>query len=134
MGIWQDKGYDLIVVARDKDVTLQLLDHYGFAYTVLSKARRGLAGLALELLEHEGRLLKLIRKERPDVLLEVAGTFIVHAAALTRTPALVFYDTEHARLSNAITYPFATRIITPDSYKDDLGRKHVRYNGYQELA
>jgi predicted glycosyltransferase len=134
MKIWRNKGYNLIVVARDKDVTLQLLDHYGFDYTVLSKARRGLAGLSLELLEHEGRLLKLIREKRPDVILEVAGTFIVHAAALTRTSALVFYDTEHARLSNAITYPFATKIITPNSYKDDLGRKHVRYNGYQELA
>ena len=134
MRIWQEKGCELIVVARDKDVTLELLDHYGFDYTVLSKARSGLAGLALELVEHEGRLLKLIRREKPDVLLEVAGTFIVHAAALTRTPALVFYDTEHAALSNAITYPFATKIITPASYRGDLGRKHVRYNGYQELA
>jgi len=134
MRIWQEKGYKLIVVARDKDVTLPLLDHYGFDYTVLSKARSGLAGLALELLEHESRLLKLIRREKPDILLEVAGTFIVHAAALTRTPSLVFYDTEHATLSNAITYPFATKIITPVSYRGDLGRKHVRYNGYQELA
>ena len=134
MRIWQEKGYKLIVVARDKDVTLPLLDHYGFDYTVLSKARSGLSGLALELLEHESRLLKLIRWEKPDVLLEVAGTFIVHAAALIRTPSLVFYDTEHATLSNAITYPFATKIITPVSYQDDLGRKHVHYNGYQELA
>ena len=134
MQIWQEKGYELTVVARDKDVTLQLLDHYQFDYTVLSKARRGLVGLGLELFEHEGRLLKLIRKKRPDVILEVAGTFIVHAAALTRTAALVFYDTEHARLSNAITYPFATKIITPESYQGDMGSKHIRYNGYQELA
>ena len=134
MAIWRKKGYDLIVVARDKDVVLQLLDHSGYDYQVLSRVRRGLSGLALELLEHESKLLKIIRREKPDVILEVAGTFVVHAAALTRTPALVFYDTEHARLQNAITYPFATRIITPDSYKDDLGRKHVRYNGYQELA
>ena len=93
MRIWRERGYEVTVAARDKDVTLPLLDRYGLDYIVLSKARTGLVGLALELLEHEGRLLKLILRVRPDVVLEIAGTFIVHAAALTRTPALVFSDT-----------------------------------------
>jgi predicted glycosyltransferase len=134
MRIWQEKGYGVTIAARDKDVALQLLDHYGFEYTVLSRARKGLLGLTLELLEHEGRLLKLIRRARPDVILEFAGTFVVHAAALTRTPALVFTDTEHATFSNAITFPFATKVITPECFQGDLGRKHVRFNGYKELA
>lgn len=134
MGEWRKRGHTVTVVARDKDITLQLLELYGFSYACLSKARKGVVGLALELMEHESRLLGVIRKTRPDVLLEVAGTFIVHASFLTRTTSLVFYDTENARLSNAITYPFATRVITPDCYKGDVGRKHIRYAGYQELA
>jgi hypothetical protein len=134
MEIWREKGYELMIVAREKDVTLPLMDHYGYEYSVLSKARRGIVGLAIELLEHESRLLWLMFRKRPDVVLEVAGTFVVHAATLLGIPALVFSDTEHARLQNAITYPFATRIITPACYPDDLGEKHVRYNGYQELA
>jgi predicted glycosyltransferase len=68
------------------------------------------------------------------VLLEIGGTFIVHAAKLLGKPAIVFYDTENARVSNTITYPFADAICTPTCYKHDLGRKHVRYEGYQELA
>jgi predicted glycosyltransferase len=134
MKIWQGKGYKLLVVARDKDVTLQLLDAYGYDYLCLSKARKGLVGLGRELLEHEGKLFRLIQRERPDILLEIAGTFIVHAGFLTRTPSLVFYDTEHARLSNSITYPFATKVITPDCYTKDEGKKHIRYAGYHELA
>jgi predicted glycosyltransferase len=91
-------------------------------------------GLGIELVEHQGKLLKIIRKTRPDLLLEVAGTFIVHAGFVTGTPSLVFYDTEHAKLSNSITYPFASRVITPECYQGTIGRKQIRYAGYQELA
>lgn len=131
---WQERGYRVIIAAREKDVTTQLLDASGFTYFVLSRARRGVTGLARELLEHETRLLRLIRATRPCVILEVAGTFIVHAAFLARVPSLVFYDTEHARLSNAITFPFATKIFTPQCYRDEIGPKQIRYDGYQELA
>jgi uncharacterized protein len=99
----------VVIAARDKDLTLALLDRFGYTYTVLSRARSGLGGLAREMVEHEGRLLRLMRRVRPQVVAEVAGTFIVHAALLARVPSLVFYDTEAASLSNAITYPFATR-------------------------
>lgn len=134
INIWRARGHELILIARDKDITLQLLNEYGYSYQCLSQAKKGILGLATELFEHEGKLLGVIRKTKPDVMLEIAGTFIVHAGQLTRTPTLVFYDTENATFSNAITYPFATQIITPGCYKHDLGKKHVRYNGYQELA
>lgn len=134
MEIWRQNGIELIVAARDKDLTLDLLESHGYDYALLSRARRGLAGLALELIEHQARLLRFIRRTRPQVLVEVAGTFIVHAARVARLPALVFYDTEHARASNLITYPFATRILTPACYQSDLGAKQIRYEGYHELA
>lgn len=53
----------------------------------------GMLGLAMELLEHEMKLLRLSASFRPDVLLEVGGTFIAHAGTLTRTPPLVLCDT-----------------------------------------
>jgi uncharacterized protein len=134
INIWQKRGTELIIVARDKDITLQLLDEYGLPYVCLSKARKGVIGLGIELIEHEGKLLSIIRKTRPDVLLEIAGTFIVHAGILTGTPSLVFYDTENAKLSNAITYPFATHVITPNCYQGNIGKKQITYEGYQELA
>jgi predicted glycosyltransferase len=134
MQIWQDQGYELTIAARDKDLTLPLLDHYSFEYALLSRAQKGMVRLALEMVEHETKIWRLIRRVKPDVVLAMAGTFVVHAAALTRTPSLIFYDTEHDRLSNAITYPFATQIITPSCYGQDLGPKQLRFDGYKELA
>jgi predicted glycosyltransferase len=49
-------------------------------------------------------------------------------------PTYVFYDTEHATISNLLSYPFATCIYVPQCYRKQIRWNHVRYNGYHELA
>jgi hypothetical protein len=132
--IWGEHGHAVNITARDKDVTHELLDSYGLPYQSLSKKRAGLFGLAFELLQHESRLFKIAKNFHADVILDIGGTFIVHAGKLLGVNTVVFSDTEHAKLSNFITFPFASFICTPESYKDDLGKKQFRYNGFQELA
>lgn len=132
--LWRRRGREVTIVSRAKDITLELLDQYGYQHTCLSTARRGLLGLGLELLEHEGRLYRLFRANPPDIFIEIGGTFIVHAAKLLRRPSIVFYDTENAKVSNAITYPFASAICTPQCYQGEAGPQHIRYEGYHELA
>ncbi|MBN2301065.1 MAG: DUF354 domain-containing protein [Lentisphaerae bacterium] len=134
INLWREHGHTVIIVARDKEMNLRLLDCFGFEYTLLSRVRKGMAGLIREMIEHESKLYRLAHKEKPDIMLQIAGTFIVHAGKLLGIPTIVFYDTDNATLSNAITYPFATRICTPDCYPVNLGRKHVTYAGYHELA
>jgi uncharacterized protein len=131
---WQAKKHTIKIVARDKDLTLDLLDEYGFNYSCLSKMRKGIRGLAIELLEHQSKLFQVVREFKPDILLNIGGTFIVHVSRLLGIKTLVFTDTENARLSNLITFPFASLICTPSCYKEDIGRKQVRYRGYHELA
>jgi uncharacterized protein len=132
--IWMEHSHDVKFVARDKEVTLQLMDAYGFSYRKLSSIRSGLIGLSIEMIEHQSRLYAVIKEFKPDVILNIGGTFIVHVAKLMGIKTCVFTDTDDARLSNMITFPFATWICTPDCYPDDLGKKQVRYQGYQELA
>jgi hypothetical protein len=131
---WRSSGHAVLILSRDKDLTLQLLDEMGWQHQTLSRAREGMVGLGLELVEHSAGVWQALRRHRAQVVAAIGGTFIVHPARLLRIPSLVFYDTEHARLSNRITYPAATRIYTPRSYRDDLGAKQVRYAGFQELA
>lgn len=131
---WLAQGHDVQLLARDKDITLQLLNEVGWDYQLLSQARRGLLNLTLELVEHSYKVWQALRRHESQVVVAIAGTFIVYGARLCNIPALVFYDTEHAKLSNRLTYPLATRIYTPRSYRDNLGAKQQRYNGFQELA
>lgn len=132
--LWRDRGHDVLLLSRDKDITLQLLDEAGWQHTCLSKARDGKFGLALELIEHSTGVLRAITHHRSQAIAAIGGTFMVYPAKLRRIPSLLFYDTENAKLSNKIAYPVATRILTPRAYRDDIGPHQQRYNGYHELA
>lgn len=131
---WQEHGQSVLILSRDKDLTLQLLDEAHLPHTCLSRARSGMAGLAFEMVEHSFGVWRALRQHRSQVVAAIGGTFIVYPALLCRIPSLIFYDTENAKLSNRIAYPVATRILTPRAYRDDLGPKQTRYNGYHELA
>lgn len=131
---WQNEGHAVCITSRDKDIAIQLLDEFGFEHTTIGHARRGVAGLGIELVERAWGLGRVIREFHPQVATAIAGTFIVYGCLPYRVPTVIFYDTEHAHLSNAITYPLAKAVVTPRAYQKDAGAKHIRYNGYQELA
>ena len=131
---WEARGHQIVITSRDKDLTLCLLDQYEFRHTTLSRARKGIAGLGLEMLERGRKLWNIVRSDRPAVLTGIGGTFIAPIGKLTGTPVVIFTDTEHARVSNAIAFPLADAICTPACYEDWIGRKQVTYAGYHELA
>lgn len=134
--MFAERGHAVKVVSRDKDITLNLLDLLGIAHIPLSVApkRKSLIGFAKEMIAHCSRLYKLSRAFKPDVMLQIAGTFIAPVGRLIRCPAVIFYDTEFATLSNAISYPLATCVCTPDCYEGSIKGKHIQYPGYHELA
>lgn len=132
---WRNKGHIVTITARQKDIAVQLLDNLGYGYIDLGAAYNGLGGLALELPIRDYKLARLVLKKKPDVLTAIGGIFIAHAGFITRTPSVVFYDTEHANLQNGLTYPFASKVCTPTCYEGwTLARNHVPYEGYHELA
>jgi predicted glycosyltransferase len=132
---WRAADHEVRITSRDKDVTLTLLDEFSLAHTQIGKhARRGIAGLGIELIERAWGLGRVVRNFRPHVAVAEAGTFVVYGCLPYRVPVVVFSDTEHADVSNTITYPLAKAVITPRAYQKSVGAKHIRYNGYQQLA
>lgn len=131
---WQAAGHEVRITSRDKDITVDLLDEFGFEHTCIGHVRRGVVGLAIELIERARGLSHVIHKFHPHVATAEAGTFIVYGCLPHRVPTVIFYDTEHARLSNSITYPLAKVVITPRAYQKSAGTKHIRYEGYEQLA
>lgn len=86
-------------------------------------------------MQRDVALYQVVRREKPHALASIGGTFIAHVGWLTHTPALVFYDTENARLQNAITYPLASQVIVPRCYQGWTPRhRTLRYAGYHELS
>ncbi len=131
---WRRRGHRLLVVVREKENNVQLLKAYGIDYIKISDYRPGLYGLFRELIGRDIKLYKLIKQFKPQVMVGIAGFSIASVGWLTGIPAVIFTDTEHARLSNFISFPFASAICTPASFREDAGKKQIRYNGFQELA
>ncbi|MEW6264408.1 MAG: DUF354 domain-containing protein [Thermodesulfobacteriota bacterium] len=135
IGLWRQRGHRVTITSRRKDIAADLLARYGLEHQDLGPARRGLLGLGRELLARNARLAGVVRKARPDVMAAIGGIFIAQVGRLLGVPSVVFTDTENATVSNRLTFPFATAVVTPDCYESPTPRaKHVTYPGYHELA
>ena len=134
IGLLNSQGHQVTVTSRDKDITLELLDHYKIPHIKLSKAKKGLLGLGFELIWRQCRLLPLLIKRKIQMCVSVTGACSVHICKILNIPTLVFYDTEHAKLQNSLSIPFATRFITPDGFRGRLGKNHITYAGFHDLA
>ena len=134
--IWemQREGHDILVTTRSKDITLNLLDEYKIPYTKISDARTGLFGMGRELIARTSAFYRLAKSFKPDVLMGEHGTTIAIAGRMLGVPALVYCETEVAKLVNAVTYPLATVVFTPTSYEGKVRGRHEKYEGYQKLA
>jgi len=131
---FENHGHNVAVTARQKDVTIELLENFNIPFTMLSKVGTGLLALGTELLVRDMRLLKFCRRFKPDVLTGISGMFCAHVGFLLRKPSIVWDDTEHQKKAHAITYPLATQYQSPDCYTKRLGKKQQLYAGCHELA
>jgi hypothetical protein len=129
-----EEGHEVHVTARNKECEYQLLDAFGISFTDLGRHHAGMVAKAVGMLRIDTRLWAVARRFKPDVLTGIHNTYIAHVSHLVRRPSVIFTDTEHAKLANVLTLPFATAIYTPESFKRDLGPRHRRYAGFHELA
>ncbi|ADB61373.1 protein of unknown function DUF354 [Haloterrigena turkmenica DSM 5511] len=130
----EERGYDVRVFARAKDVTEALLEAYGIEYERLAGSAESPFELAKVQATYEYRLLKRVRRLDPDVMLAIGEPAVAHASAAVDGHSVLFTDTEHATLSNALALPFADLVCTPRAFWDDRGSSHYTYPGYHELA
>ena len=130
----EGEGHYVHLTMRDKDILVELARSYGMEAQVFGVARKGLLRLATEMVLRQKRLYRIIRQSKPDVMMAIAGPYIAPLGRLLRIPTYVFYDTEHATVSNLLSYPFATCTYVPTCYRKQIRWNHVRYNGYHELT
>ncbi|AKB76708.1 hypothetical protein MSHOH_0225 [Methanosarcina horonobensis HB-1 = JCM 15518] len=134
--IWnlEKKGHQVVVVSRDKDVVIELLNAYKIPHTVLSKVKPGKVHLFEEWFVRESKLYKIAREFNPDLIIGILSPPVAHVAWALGKKSIIFNDTEHAEIAQKMTYPFCNIICTPTSFNRDAGKKQIRYRGYHELA
>jgi predicted glycosyltransferase len=132
--IWRERGDEVLLLGRDRDVMKQLLAAYPWipSRIITSVGKRGRFPLR-EMLARQAAVASAIRSFRPDLVLSLMGSY-TQAARLFDVPNIVFTDSEFQSFNHRIAHPFASRIYTPKCFWKPLGNKQRRYDGYHELA
>ncbi len=131
---WQADGHRVLMVGREKDVTMALLKAYEFDYVAGTTRKPGLLNLGMELVRKTALLTKLARQFHPDLFISLGSPPAAWAAKLSKRPHIAFTDTEHSVEQYMLYAPFTKVIYTPSCFTKELGPKQRRYAGYHELA
>lgn len=131
----RDRGDQVVIVARDKDVTLPLLHRYGLSHAAVTYPGRSPFAMVLELLQRQWKILRLVHTHKIDFMLGPPGP-ITHISRLTRAKSIAFVmdDPDLMPLFAKLTYPFADVVATPSCLTHGFGRNHICYEGYHQLA
>lgn len=139
------KGHEIKVVARGKDVLFDLLKSEDWDL-IKFKARKpsmqsawsltGKLGMIEAIAGREIAMLKIARKFKPDIMI---GTDLVitHVGKLLRIPSVVVNEDDSAAipLMAKLAFPYATAILAPNCCdQSPANDKKIGYEGYHELA
>ena len=75
--IWelQKRGHQVKITARDKDVTLELLEAYGIPYENRGSAGAGTLNKTLNMIKTDFKMLKIAKKFKPDVMCGILNPY-----------------------------------------------------------
>jgi predicted glycosyltransferase len=131
----KQKGHDVIVTASLKEINYELLRKLNINFIDLGTYGNTPLQKMLNVPVMALKMSSVVRKHKPDILMGIASSRICHGTLFSRKrKTWVFTDTEHAKEQILLFKPFATAILTPDCFLNNLGKKQISYPSYHELA
>jgi len=132
--ILKDKGHELCITSRDKEITFELLNHYQIPFIKRGKGGNNILTKILYILKADAIILNAALKFEPDILLGFSSFYASHVAALLGKPFIALTDTEQATEQHMLFMPFSKYVLTPNCYLNDFGKKQIRFDSYMELC
>jgi predicted glycosyltransferase len=129
----RSRGHDVLVLGRDYGCTVDLLDWYDLPYEVYGYCATAKGSLLARLPAHYARAFRHAHQFDPDLVFGIGG-YAAHVAALTRTPSVLVLDSETTTLDHAVSTPLSRSVLTPDTFRKDLGDDHYVFPGFKECA
>lgn len=135
----QDHGHQILVTARDKDITMDLLKAYGIDHIIVSDRGNGIKNFWWNWIKRDMDIYHIAKKFNPDMFFGPLNLCTAHASKLLGKKSIYLEDTDLDTFTYKLstitsTAPFCDVICTPTGYKLDLGKRQVRFSGYKELA
>ncbi len=132
MQILKSQGHDIVVLARDKDVLLNVLEEEGVPYIVFGKHRKSMWAKILGTFGLMLNYWTITRRERPDVIVSKASWYGTAMAKVLHKKSVIFPDSEVVKVTNRYVVPICSRVVTPQPFQLNYGAKHRRIAGIFE--
>ena len=125
---------EVIILYKDKEQTRSLLNIYKIPGIKIGSNKKGFLSKLIGLCFEFFNVFKISYSFKPDLFLGGASPVIGLCSFIFRSKYISFSDTEHAKLTWFLSKIFIDIIITPKCFLKNLGDKHIRIDGYKELA
>lgn len=135
----KEDNNDAVVVARNYRETIDLLKELDIPYHVYSSPPTSKFGKIFALPKDILNAYKYLKGKRVNIVTGF-GLYNTLTAVLLRVPDILFNDSEP--IANTLSYDiqvkifmiFTSVLITPASFRQNLGRKQLRIESYKEMA
>jgi predicted glycosyltransferase len=82
--IMQDKGHQVVVTSRDKDVSLDLLENFHIPHMVLGKPGKGIMGKSFKMIYFFLKLIYILKRYKPQILISCSSPSLAQAGFLLK--------------------------------------------------
>jgi hypothetical protein len=128
----------VFVLARDYGETVDLLNELDIPFFLFSSPPDSKRGKTTSLPRDVVNAFRYLKGKKID-LTTGCGTYCTFTARLLKVPDITFDDSDctidAARYAmSKLTHQFTDVFVTPSSFKQELGSKHLKVESYKELA
>lgn len=132
MQMLRQNGHSVHVLARDKDVLLNVLQEEKVPYEIFGVHAKNLQDKVLVTPRLIRSYYRIAKREKPDIIISKASIYGTVVARMIGAKAIIFPDSEVVKLTNKVVAPLCSCVITPATFGLDFGRKHIRVKGLFE--
>lgn len=129
----REMGHEVLVLARDYGCTLEILEWHDVSHEVYGYCGTAKTSLLCRLPAHYARAMRSARRFDPDLVFGMGG-YAAHTGLVTGASTVLLIDSEATSIDHSISTPFARTVLTPDTFRKDLGDAHYVFPGLKECA
>lgn len=129
----EKNGHQVFWMATEKDISKYLLNHYKIDVTFIEKPQKGFFSKAKTLIINTIKCVKFIRENNINILVSRISPYISLSGFLLSKPHIALADTESSGIYNKIFAWFTSANLTPKSFKRELNKNQIRFDGNIEL-
>ncbi|PLX00606.1 MAG: hypothetical protein C0593_00480 [Marinilabiliales bacterium] len=130
----QKEGHHIYITARERYPVFELLEAYGLKYFNRGKGANSKIGKILNIFIIDYKLFRFAKKNKINLMVGFGSFYISHVAKFLGIPSIILDDTDNATFGQFLYRPFATKILSPESFSKDFGKKHKKFRSFMELS